>query len=65
MLAKPPVRNRIEKRQAALDAQLLDIKDSTKAFGVLIHVSGGEDITLDEVTQAGEMVTRSLQQRHA
>ena len=46
--------------QTALDAQLLDIKDSTKAFGVLIHVAGGEDITLDEVTQAGEMITRSL-----
>jgi cell division protein FtsZ len=46
--------------RTALDTQLLDIKDATKAFGVLIHVSGGEDITLDEVTQAGEMVTRSL-----
>lgn len=46
--------------QMALDTQLLDIKDSTKAFGVLIHVTGGEDITLDEVTQAGEIVTRSL-----
>ena len=53
--------DRIERAvQTALDAQLLDIKDSTKAFGVLIHVVGGEDITLDEVTQAGEMVTRSL-----
>jgi cell division protein FtsZ len=53
--------DRVERAtQAALDAQLLDIKDSTKAFGVLIHVAGGEDITLDEVTQAGEMVTRSL-----
>jgi len=46
--------------QMALDAQLLDIKDATRAFGVLIHVAGGDDITLDEVTQAGEMVTRSL-----
>ena len=53
--------DRIERAvQSALDAQLLDIKDSTKAFGVLIHVVGGEDITLDEVTQAGEMITRSL-----
>ena len=53
--------NRIERAvQTALDAQLLDIKDPTRAFGVLIHVVGGEDITLDEVTQAGEMVTRSL-----
>lgn len=46
--------------QIALDAQLLDIKDSTNAFGVLVHVTGGDDITLDEVTQAGEIVTRSL-----
>ncbi len=53
--------DRIERAvQSALDTQLLDIKDSTKAFGVLIHVSGGEDITLDEVTQAGEMITRSM-----
>ena len=53
--------DRIERAvQSALDAQLLDIKDATKAFGVLIHVTGGEDITLDEVTQAGEMITRSL-----
>lgn len=53
--------DRIERAvQSALDAQLLDIKDSTKAFGVLIHVAGGDDITLDEVTQAGEMITRSL-----
>jgi cell division protein FtsZ len=53
--------SRVQKAvQDALDAQLLDIKDPTKAFGVLIHVVGGEDIKLDEVTQAGEMVTRSL-----
>ncbi len=53
--------SRVERAvQMALDAQLLDIKDATHAFGVLIHVSGGDDITLDEVTQAGEMVTRSL-----
>ncbi|MDG6904909.1 MAG: cell division protein FtsZ [Nitrososphaerota archaeon] len=52
---------RVEKAvQDALNAQLLDIKDASKAFGVLIHVSGGEDIKLDEVTQAGEIVTRSL-----
>ena len=56
--------DRVERAtQAALDTQLLDIKDSTKAFGVLIHVAGGDDITLDEVTQAGEMVTRSLPQK--
>jgi cell division protein FtsZ len=53
--------DRVERAvQTALDAQLLDIKDATRAFGVLVHVTGGEDITLDEVTHAGEMVTRSL-----
>ncbi|TLY00466.1 MAG: cell division protein FtsZ, partial [Thaumarchaeota archaeon] len=32
------------------------------ATGVLVHVAGGEDITLEEVTRAGELVTRSLPQ---
>jgi cell division protein FtsZ len=44
----------------ALETQLLDIKDISMASGVLVHVAGGEDITLEEVTRAGELVTRSL-----
>jgi cell division protein FtsZ len=44
----------------ALGTQLLDIKDMTTASGVLVHVSGGDDITLEEVTRAGELVTRSM-----
>ncbi|MGH9878758.1 MAG: cell division protein FtsZ, partial [Nitrososphaerales archaeon] len=44
----------------ALDTQLLDIKDMSCAKGALVHVSGGDDITLEEVTRAGELVTRSL-----
>lgn len=44
----------------ALDGQLLDIRDITKSRGVLVHVAGGEDITLEEVTKAGELVTKSL-----
>lgn len=44
----------------ALDTQLLDIQDISKSKGVLVHVAGGKDITLDEVTKAGELVTRSL-----
>jgi cell division protein FtsZ len=44
----------------ALQTQLLDIKDMSMANGVLVHVSGGDDITLEEVTRAGELVTRSL-----
>jgi len=39
---------------------LLDINDVTKAFGVLIHVSGGEDLTLEEVYRSGELVTRTI-----
>lgn len=46
----------------ALETQLLDIKDTSMATGVLVHVAGGEDITLEEVTRAGELVTRSLPQ---
>lgn len=44
----------------ALDGQLLDINDVTKAYGVLIHVSGGEDMTLEEVYNAGHLVTRTI-----
>ncbi len=53
--------DRIEKAvRVGLDAQLLDIKDMSCAHGALVHVSGGDDITLEEVTRAGELVTRSL-----
>ena len=53
--------DRVEKAvRQAIEGQLLDIKDITKAKGALIHVSGGHDITLEEVTKAGELVTKSL-----
>ena len=53
--------NRIEKAvKMALDTPLLDLKDVNKATGVLIHIAGGDDMTLGEVTKAGELVTRSL-----
>jgi len=53
--------NRVESAvRHALDAQLLDIKDISKSQGVLVHVAGGDDVTLEEVTRAGELVTRSL-----
>lgn len=44
----------------ALDGQLLDINDITKAYGVLVHVSGGEDLTLEEVYRSGKLVTRTI-----
>jgi cell division protein FtsZ len=53
--------DRIEQAtRMALDSQLLDIKDMSGAHGALIHVVGGDDITLEEVTRAGELVTRIL-----
>lgn len=49
--------------ERALNGRLLDIEDVTKARGLLIHVSGGEDMTLYEVNHAAEIVKRSLPPR--
>ena len=46
--------------EKALNGRLLDIEDVTKARGLLIHVSGGEDMTLYEVNHAAEIMKRSL-----
>ena len=46
--------------EKALNERLLDIEDVTKARGLLIHVSGGEDLTLFEVNHAAEIMKRSL-----
>lgn len=46
--------------EKALNDRLLDIEDVTKARGLLIHVSGGEDLTLFEVNHAAEIMKRSL-----
>lgn len=49
--------NRIQKAvDQALASPLLDVSDISGAYGVLIHVTGGEDMTLGEVTQAGEII---------
>ncbi|HEX7628521.1 MAG TPA: hypothetical protein VF354_06360, partial [Candidatus Methanoperedens sp.] len=40
----------------ALSTPLLDITDITTAYGVLIHIVGGEDMTLEEVAVAGEQI---------
>jgi len=57
-------KDRVEKAvKSALDGQLLDINDVTKAYGVLVHVSGGEDLTLEEVYHSGELVTRAVSPR--
>jgi cell division protein FtsZ len=46
--------------EKALNDRLLDIEDVTKAKGLLIHVAGGEDLTLFEVNHAAEIMKRSL-----
>jgi cell division protein FtsZ len=45
----------------ALSNPLLDVSYEG-ATGALIHVSGGQDMTLDEVSKIGELVTESLDQ---
>lgn len=53
--------NRVEHAvERSLSGRLLDIEDITKSRGLLIHVSGGEDMTLYEVYTAGELVKRSI-----
>jgi len=40
----------------ALAVPLLDISDISATFGVLIHIVGGEDMTLEEVAVTGELI---------
>ncbi|VVB97507.1 Cell division protein FtsZ 1 [uncultured archaeon] len=40
----------------ALSVPLLDISDISATYGVLIHIVGGEDMTLEEVAAAGELI---------
>ena len=52
--------NRVEEAvKGALSNPLLDISYEG-ATGALIHVSGGPDLTLDEISKVGELVTESL-----
>jgi len=52
--------NKVEEAvKGALSNPLLDISYKG-ATGALIHIEGGPDMTLDEVSRAGELVTASL-----
>src|SRR3989339_483945 len=52
--------NKVEEAvKGALSNPLLDISYEG-AEGALIHIEGGPDMTLDEVSRAGELVTESL-----
>ena len=53
--------NRVEKAVSqAISTPLLDITDVSNAYGVLIHIVGGEDMTLDEVAIAGEQIMEKV-----
>lgn len=53
--------NRVDKAVAqAISTPLLDITDISTAYGVLIHIVGGEDMTLEEVAVAGEQITSKV-----
>jgi len=52
--------NRVdEATRRALTNPLLDV-NYEGATGALIHVTGGDDLTLEEVSRVGEMVTKAL-----
>jgi cell division protein FtsZ len=40
----------------ALSNQLLDIGDIKKSEGALVHIEGGNDMTLEDINRAGELV---------
>ena len=42
----------------AVSAPLLDIPDIGRAHGVLIHINGGQDLTLEEVAHVGELMAQ-------
>jgi len=45
---------------SALNNQLLDIGDISEADGALIHIEGGDDMTLEDVNRAGELVINRI-----
>jgi cell division protein FtsZ len=53
--------DRVEKSVLrAIDAPLLDIPDLSSAHGLLIHITGGQDLTLEEVARIGELMAQNL-----
>ncbi len=44
----------------AVSAPLLDIPDLGSAHGLLIHINGGQDLTLEEVARVGELMAEQL-----
>ncbi len=53
--------NRVNKAvDQALGTPLLDIDDISAAHGVLIHITGGDDMTLEEVATVGEQIMEKV-----
>ncbi len=44
----------------AIEAPLLDIPDLSSAYGLLIHICGGQEMTLDEVARVGELMAQHV-----
>lgn len=40
----------------AISTPLLDVTDISASYGVMVHIVGGEDLTLEEVAVAGELI---------
>lgn len=54
-------RDRVEKAvMKAISAPLLDIPDLSLAYGLLINITGGQDLTLEEVAKVGELMTQQV-----
>lgn len=53
--------DRIEKAvQRAISMPILEIPDITASYGLLIQITGGQDMTLDEVAKIGELMAQRL-----
>ncbi len=44
----------------AISAPLLDIPDLSSAHGLLIHITGGQEMTLEEVARVGELMAQRV-----
>ena len=54
-------KGRIEKAaRKAIDSRLLAVRDPSKSHGALLLVTGGGDVTLEEVEAAGEEIMKGL-----
>lgn len=53
--------DRVEKAVArAISAPLLDIPENSTPHGLLISITGGQDMTLDEVAKVGELMAKHV-----